>query len=196
MKVTTKEKIQNRSMEDNITIVKKLNKAINQYQSQYKMQREEIKSFFQLLLFSSHRCGELIKLTVDDVYIHKNMIVSPKEITKTKEDYQFPIPQECLEYIISIESGLLFPTLSYGSLYMIFQRIVKKAEIELYKNKKLSIHDTRSLMLNIMIRNGIDSMLADSCLEHKQRGIIKHYLDFTYEDKVNAYNKYWNLIRN
>ncbi|MEA2017761.1 MAG: hypothetical protein U9N59_04875, partial [Campylobacterota bacterium] len=37
--------------------------------------------------------------------------------------------------------------------------------------------------------------LADYCLDHKPQGTIKHYLEFTYEDKVKAYHKYWNFIR-
>jgi len=78
---------------------------------------------------------------------------------------------------------------------MIFQRIVKNANIQLLKEKKLTIHDTRSLMLNIMIENGIDSRLADSCLDHKQSGVIEHYLDYSYEEKVKAYKKYWKKVR-
>ena len=79
---------------------------------------------------------------------------------------------------------------------MIFQRIVQKSEINLFQNKKITIHDTRSLMLNLMIKNGIDSRLADNCLDHKQPSIIEHYLDFSYNEKVKAFEKYWNLIRN
>ncbi|MCK5111212.1 MAG: hypothetical protein KAQ94_06795 [Arcobacteraceae bacterium] len=41
----------------------------------------------------------------------------------------------------------------------------------------------------------IDSMLADYCLEHKQSGVIEHYLDFNYEDKKSAFDKYWELVR-
>ena len=70
------------------------------------------------------------------------------------------------------------------------------ADIELYKNKRISLHDTRRFMLTIMIRDlGIDSMLADTCLNHKQRGTVNHYLSFVYEDIEKAYNKYWELIR-
>jgi hypothetical protein len=47
-----------------------------------------------------------------------------------------------------------------------------------------------------MIKNcKIDSMLADYCLDHKQNGVIDHYLNFDYSSKVEAYNKYWTLIR-
>jgi len=194
-KVDKKQKISLRSMDDNLVIVKKLYKSIQEYQGQYKKQRVEIRIFFMLVLLTAHRYGELLKLRKEDVYIDKNLIVSQTDITKTKEDYHFPIPEECFEYIKNIESGLLFPNLTYGSLYMIFQRIVKKAEINLFNNKNITIHDTRTLMLNIMIRNGIDSRLADTCLDHKQPSIIEHYLDFSYNDKVKAFEKYWSLIR-
>jgi len=51
-------------------------------------------------------------------------------------------------------------------------------------------------MLTIMIRDcKIDSIFADSCLNHRQRGVINHYLTFGYDDIKDAYSKYWNLIR-
>ncbi len=63
-------------------------------------------------------------------------------------------------------------------------------------NKSLTIYDTRNLLLNIMIKKcGIDSLLADYCLEHSQKKVIDHYLDYTYKDKKKAYKKYWKLIR-
>ena len=58
------------------------------------------------------------------------------------------------------------------------------------------MHDTRKMMMSIMINDlGIDSRLADYCLDHKPQGTIKHYLEFTYEDKVKAYEKYWKYIK-
>lgn len=58
------------------------------------------------------------------------------------------------------------------------------------------MHDTRRLMTSIMVSKlNIDSRLADYCLEHKEQKTIKHYLEFTYEDKVRAYKKYWNYVR-
>jgi len=78
-----------------------------------------------------------------------------------------------------------------------FKKFVKQADIKFYKGKNISLHDTRRFLLTIMIRDcGIDSVLADTCLNHQQKGIIRHYLAFTYEDKKKAYNMYWDLIRN
>ena len=72
-----------------------------------------------------------------------------------------------------------------------------KGKIETIDNYSIPMHDTRKLMLSIMVSKlDIDSRLADYCLEHKQQGTIKHYLEFTYEDKVKAYNKYWDYVRN
>lgn len=194
-KVEKKEKIKFRSLDDNLTIVRKIYKTIPQYQAQYKNMREELQIFLYLILLTGHRYGELIQLTTDNVYLKHNKIISDSEITKTNEYYEFPIPKECYEYISSVKDGKLFPNLTYGSIYMIFQRLIKKSEIELIKGKKISVHDTRTLMLNIMIKNGIDSMLSDYCLDHKQSGVVEHYLDFDYEDKVRAYNVYWSVIR-
>lgn len=191
-----RESLEVRTDEKHLDIVKKLYNAIPKYNALQKTQQIEVRVFLYLTILTAHRFGELLKLTKEDCYTDKQMIISPKTITKTKEDYKFPIPQECLEYIENIESGLIFPTIKRGSIYAIFQRLVNLAGIELYNNKKISLHDTRRFMLTIMIRDcKIDSVLADTCLNHKQRGVINHYLSFVYEDVVNAYNQYWDKIK-
>lgn len=196
-KISKKQKITLRASDDNLTIAKKLYQAIGEYEPQYKKQRGELNIFLYLVLLSAHRYGELIQLTKEDVYLDKKMIISPEHITKTKEDYQFPIPSECINYIKSIKTGLLFPNLKYSAIYGVFQRLVQKANIGLYRGKKLTVHDVRALMLNCMIKEcNVDSRLADFCLDHKQTGVIEHYLDYEYEDKRKAYNKYWRKVRN
>ena len=191
-----KENLELRTDENHVDIVRKLYNAIPLYKTKSDKQLEEIHAFLYLTLLTAHRFGELLKLTKEDCYMDKEMIISPKTITKTKEDYKFPIPKECIDYINSIESGLIFPSVKRGSLYQIFQRVVVLSKIDIYKNKRISLHDTRRFLLTIMIRNlGIDSILADSCLNHKQRGVINHYLSFVYDDIKQAYSKYWDLIR-
>lgn len=192
-----RESLEVRTDEKHLDIVRKLYNTIPKYNALKKIQQVEIRIFLYLVLLSSHRFGELLKLKKEDCYIDKKLIISPKSITKTKEDYKFPIPPECLEYIENIESGLIFPTLKRGGIYAIFQRLVRLAEIDLYLNKKISLHDTRRFMLTIMIRDcKIDSVLADTCLNHKQRGVINHYLSFVYEDIESAYQQYWGIIKN
>ena len=67
--------------------------------------------------------------------------------------------------------------------------------IEFFNGKSLTPHDTRSLMLHVMMRDcKIDSRLADFSLEHYQGEIISHYLDFTYEDKKLAFFDYWKIV--
>lgn len=191
-----REHLELRTDEKNLDVMRKLYKAIPDYKVLSKQQDPEIKMFLYLTIMTAHRFGEIMKLRKEDCYIDKKMIISPKTITKTKEDYKFPIPDECIDYISSVDSGLIFPTIKRGSIYQIFQRLLKLADIEVYNNKKISLHDTRRLMLTIMIRDcKIDSVLADSCLNHKQRGVINHYLSFGYDDIREAYHQYWKIIR-
>lgn len=191
-----RESLEVRTADKHIDLVRKLYKAIPMYKTKSDKQTKEIHNFLFLTLLTAHRFGELMRLTKEDCYMNKKMIISPKTITKTREDYKFPIPEECLEYISSIESGLLFPSIKRGSIYEIFQRVIKSTDIEIYNNKRISLHDTRRFLLTIMIRDlGIDSILADSCLNHKQRGVINHYISFVYEDIEQAYHKYWNFVK-
>lgn len=192
------EQIKYRSSENNLLIVKKLIKASYEYKAQYIHLRKETNYFFIFLIFTSHRYGEILQLKKENLRMNENKVIAPLSITKTKE-YHYPFPIECKEYFESIENDtdLLFPNLTYECIYMMFQRLVRNAEIDLYLGKKLTAHDTRRLMLNIMISDlKIDALLADDCLEHAQTEVISHYLDFSYEDKEEAYFKYWELIRN
>lgn len=191
-----REPIDKRAFEDNIVIARKLYQAIYRYQALAYKQKEEIRNFLMLLLMTGHRHGELRQLRIEHCYLNKKLIIAPKTITKTKKDYHYPIPDECIEYLSNIKEGLIFPTLKRGSVDMIFQRLLKLAEIETITGKRLSPHDTRRLLLTIMIKDlNIQSVLADSCLSHIQDKTIKHYLSFTYNDIKDAYEKYWDHIR-
>lgn len=191
-----RESLETRIRDNHLHVVKKLYQTIPHYNTTKKSQKAEVKIFLYLTILTAHRYGEILQLKKEDCYMDKKMIMPPKEITKTKDDYRFPIPAECLEYINNIESGLLFPNMSRNGVYAMFKKFVKLADISLYNDKSISMHDTRRFMLTIMIRDcKIDSVLADTCLNHKQRGIIKHYLSFTYSDVENAYIQYWGKIR-
>ena len=195
-KMPVRERIELRSDEKNIDILRKLYKAIPNYEALAYNQKAEWKNFLMMVVMTAHRHGELRLLTIDDCYLDKRMIIAPNTITKTKETYRYPIPDEIIPYLKTIESGLIFPTIKKGSVYEVFQRLVKLADIEVFNNKRISPHDTRRLLLSVMIRDlKIDSVLADSCLSHKQRGTINHYLSFVYSDIEEAYHKYWNYIR-
>jgi len=191
-----REKLELRTDENNIDIVRKIYQAIPKYEALAYNQKEEWKNFLMMVVLTAHRHGELRELTIDDCYISKKMIIAPKSITKTKEDYRFPMPEEIIPYLKTIKSGLIFPTIKKGSVYSVFQRLLELAEIETFNGKRISPHDMRRLLLSIMIKDlKIDSVLADSCLNHKQKGVINHYLSFTYKDIAEAYDKYWEFIR-
>lgn len=192
-------KIKDRTASSQLTIARALYQAIPLYQVHCKDQDLEIKTYLYMVVLSAHRIGELLQLKKENVIFKEKKIISPPEITKTSEEYHFPIPNKCLTYIDNIDSGLLFPTLKRGSIYNIFQRLVKIAEkiakIEFYQGKTISPHDMRRIMLNIMVINcKTDSMLADSCLSHQQKGSTKNYVDFSDADTRGAYEKYWDII--
>jgi integrase len=192
-----REDLSKRTNHNYTNIVRDLYDAIPKYNQAKKYNIEQHQIFLYLLLMTGHRFGELNQLEKKHCNIEECKIVSPSSITKTQEDYHFPIPEECIDYIKNHQGGKLFNVPRGGTASRIFHRLLIKANIKTIDDHSISMHDTRKLMLSIMISKlGIDSRLADYCLDHKPQGTIKHYLEFTYEDKVNAYNKYWNYIRN
>ncbi len=106
-----------------IEIIREIYHAIDKYDYSKHKYLEMNKMYWKMCLLTSHRMGKVLQLEKKHCYIEENKIISPAEITKTKEDYHFPIPQECLNYIKSVESGRLFTMSSSGSLYYSFQRI-------------------------------------------------------------------------
>jgi integrase len=179
-----------------VEIARSLYNAIPLYDSSLKSNIEQHQMFLYMILLTAHRYGELNQLEKKHCDIKNKKIITPKEITKTREEYHFPIPDECLDFIKNAPDGKLFNIPRGGTAGRVFHRLLMKAGIETINNHSISMHDTRRLMLSIMIKNlDIDSRLADYCLEHKQQGTIKHYLNLDYEAKVKCYQKYWNFIR-
>lgn len=182
---------------DFVFLAREIYKSSMCYEERFKYRIKETQAYFTLAIMTSHRMGELIQLDRKDVDLEHMIIKAPAAITKTRVIYEFPLPIELVEYVKSVKEGLLFPNINYKSQYKVFKQIVKNSKIELEESGKLTIHDLRRLMLNIMIINlGIDSTIADECLEHKEQRVIAHYLDITYETKAEAFYKYWDLLRN
>lgn len=187
--------ISKRINEDEESIVKKLYSTLmNEPINWHRNQNEETRIFFLLLLLTAHRFGELMQLKKENIYGDK--IVSPTEITKTKKDYDFPMPLECKEYIENIENGKLFPNLTRGKVSVRFEKLVEHVNLTSINNSKLTPHDVRRLFMIVCIKNGMNESLTDYCLEHSQRGVKASYLHFNYQQKVEVFEKYWEIIKN
>ncbi|RXJ87476.1 tyrosine-type recombinase/integrase [Arcobacter sp. CECT 8985] len=198
VEVKEKEKLSKRVFDDRLTIARTLYKAFKEHKARYSIHKDEINVFFLMVLLTGHRYGEILQLKRENCYLEENLIISPEEITKTKKEYEFPLPKECREWIATkSKKELLFPNINYDSVYYQFQNILKTTNLKIRENKKFSPHDLRSIMLNVMRKDcKIDTLLADYCLEHKIPSTLKHYIDFDYDDKKKAFKKYWKKIRN
>lgn len=182
--------------DDILYISQELYKAIKKYPCKTKSQKPEYECYLYLILLCGRRIGETCKLERKHCFLKTQKIISPKEITKSKKQVEFPIPDECIDYISSIDDGKLFPNIKRESVYLMFQRLLKYTNIELLPDKILTVHNTRDLLLNNMIENGVDSRLADYCLDHKQQGTIQNYLKFSFTQQKEAFELYWGLVRN
>lgn len=179
-----------------IDVARKIYRTIPYYDGYKKNQKEEIRAYLMLIVLTAHRHGELRQLMINDCHIEDGYIISREHITKTKRDYKFPIPAELIPYIQSVESGKLFPTIKAGSVDDIFQRLLRLTDIKVREGNRITLHDFRRFQLMIMIRDlKIDSALADVCLNHKRKDVMAHYEDFTYDDIKEAYELYWDYLR-
>jgi len=194
-----KRQLRNISLDNPLDIVKKIYNTIPKYETQMKkFQTPEVRTSFYLLLMTAHRANEILSLNNSHVYLENKKFISTPDITKTKEYYHFPIPEEIIPFLKESlrKRKKLFPNMIRETLLKRWKELIDMSEIPLMDGKSLTIHDTRRLMLSVMINDcNIDSRLADACLEHKPTGIIQHYLGFTYKDIENAYQKFWKVIR-
>lgn len=187
-----KTKITEKTNIKHLEIAQTLYKTIDKYESQYSKQKIELKVFMYLFLMTAHRYGELLQLTKDNLILDEKKIKANSDITKTKIITYYPIPEECMEFFNSIENGKLFKNIKYGAIYGIFQRWKTKANLEF----EITAHEVRNLLLNSMISLGIDSTVANrACLDHKLNKVAEAYFDIHYEDKMKAYNTYWEALR-
>lgn len=189
-------------VDSELEIAKKLFKKIKNNEVKYISKNyhrkydtnEETNCLFMLMLMTAHRFGELLQLKKSDIY--ENKIVSPKEITKSNRAYEYPLPFEIKEYISSIEEDeLLFPNLNRGIVSVRFKKLIKSLNITVIRNQTITPHDLRRIFTSILVKEKVDVTLIDDSLEHKIRGVMSHYLNYTYEDKKEVFQKYWKLIR-
>ena len=186
-----KKELQERIEETPLVVMQKLYKAVEIYKPKKKLQNE-LNNYLYLLLLSGHRYGELLQLSKEDIDMSEQKIISPPSITKTKEIYNFPLPLEILEYLTSIDTGKIFKNLKYSSVADYFKKLVTLANIYTTDKKTITSHDIRAMMFQIMVQEcHIESRLAEECLDQKQ----DTKLHFSYDEKRDAFEKYWKVLR-
>ncbi|MAD42200.1 MAG: hypothetical protein CL623_07390 [Arcobacter sp.] len=193
----TKAEIKTRAEDKQADIIKSLYESIKYYDKELARPRnvESHKAYLYMVVMTAHRYGEILQLRKEHCNLEKMKIKAPKEITKT-EAYEYPLPREVFDYVKNHEGGLLFESPSGGSADRVFKRLVNLAEVKLVENHQISSHDCRRMLMSVMVEElGIDSTIADYCLEHKQNDIKAHYLQLEYETKEKSFNKYWDFLR-
>lgn len=193
-----KEVLHNRINTDYNEVLRRFYFAIKYYREPKPHNQERFQMYLYMLVLTAHRVGELSKLKKEHCDLENRKIIAPTSITKSNRDYHFPIPDEVYDYIKNHPGGLLFglPQTSRSSASRLFKLFTKFIGISVIEGHNFTSHDMRKLMATTMVTKlGIDSDLADYCLEHSQKGVKKHYFNFTYKDKENAYFTYWDYLR-
>ena len=118
VKTPIRERLELRTNTKELEIIKELYTNIKNYDFRTNVNIEEIKNFFYLTILTSHRWGEILQLKKSDCYLKHMKIISPSTITKTKIDYHFPLPLECVEYIKNCKKNIIlfisiYPNPSY-----------------------------------------------------------------------------------
>lgn len=183
-----------------LEISKLLYKYIPKYPTKYSL-KEQLPIFTLLNLMTGHRYGELAKLTTKNLDLENKRIKAFKKDTKTKIATYYPYPEECHEYFLKFkdfnDDRKLFPNIiptSYGRIFkVVLREALKENNIEYFN---IVAHDFRQLMINSMIKLGIDTALANKmCLDHSYNETLDAYLDIDFDLKCELYNNYWEALR-
>lgn len=147
-----------------------------------------------ICLMTARRRGEVTQLQRSDIKGDKVFV--PESVTKTGTTDEYPLPDEVIELISTLPKGHddIF-TIGDHRMTSTFNKVVKDAKIQLTKDSKLTLHDTRNLFSSIMIPETNNPPLVDRCLSHAQHSIMNIYLDFTYDKRKDVFEKYWKILR-
>lgn len=193
---TLKEDLEVRSLDDVGVIVKKFYNTIPYYVAHKIHQRTEMINFYMFILMTGKRTGEVLKLKRENCYLDEKVCISTKTITKTEKSFKFPLPDEVIPFIESVKSGLLFPTIGKTTVGKTWEVLLRIARIRLVADKRITPHDTRRFILNIMIDElNVKESVADACIDHAQIGVIRHYRSIKYKEIEEAFFKYWEFLR-
>ncbi len=196
VEIPQKAPVSDRTHYEDIEIIRRIYNAIPDYNQARVHNIEMHQNFLYMLILSCHRVGELTKLEKKHCNLEHRIIVAPKTITKSKRDYHYPIPEECISYIENHKGGVLFPIARGGTLSRIFQRILFQAGIDTIEGHTLSNHSVRAMMMSIMINDlDIKESIAHNCLEHKPQDMKKHYHNIPYSVKAKTFKQYWDYIK-
>ena len=187
-KAKGKRELSYRLVDDFKTVVQKLYKEIN------KIEHIEDRCSLLICLMMARRRGEVIQLQHSDIKSDKVFV--PEHITKTGTTDEFPLPDEVIELINSLQKDqdTIF-TIGDHRMTLRFNKVVKEANIQLTTGSKLTLHDTRNLFQSIMIPEINNPPLVDRCLSHAQHTMVNIYLSLTYEKRREVFMKYWEIIR-
>jgi len=198
LRYATKLEIETRAKTNQVDIIKGLYESIKYYDKEQARSKnvESHKAYLYLVVMTAHRYGEILQLKKEHCNLDEMKIHAPESITKTEGGYQYPLPIEIYDYIKNHRGGLLFPSPRGGSADRVFKRLVDLAEIKLAENHQISSHDTRRLLMSVLVEElSIDSNIADYCLEHKKGNVMSFYLHLSYKTKEKTFKKYWDFLR-
>lgn len=202
-KLKNKEKyrtIEHLTSDTPLEVVQKIYKAISKFQPRMKIwEIKEIQASMYMILMTAHRGSEILSLRAEHILLEQNEIIAPPEITKTNEFYHYPIPPEAKPYIEKAveRGGKIFPNMLREPLRKRWKDMIRDlTDIKYLSNKTLTLHDSRRLLFAVMREDcEIDTLITDSCLNHKQQGSLKNYHNDSYKVIEEAFQKYWSAIR-
>lgn len=195
LEITPKrKKISKKTKLSHLEIARKLYNAIPNYISQYKNQREEWQQLMYLQLLTGRRYGELFNFTEKNIDYENKRLISFEEDNKSDEESTFPIPEECQDFILNIKKGKIFKEITYGSYYMVFQRLKENALTKEIKDKYPKINFTKIKTIEKEIIKDIDEKKYKGSKKEvekqKELDVEKKLKDSISTEEFEAYEEY------
>jgi len=161
----------------------------------------EIQTMLLFSLMCARRRSEILEIRYED--ITNDFIIKPKiHTTKTNIEDEYPIPNEIIKFLNfkkdNHKKGLILPNMSLYSYNKYMKKIINDTNISLHNDNKITGHDSRNFFLTIMSNELNNPFIVDSCISHSNTKykMISTYYTPLINERINVFEKYWNILRN
>ncbi len=145
-----------------------------------------VKLALKLLLLTGQRRGEIAKARKSDIDLQKRLWTIPADNAKNETPHVVPLNDVAFEIVknlmaLSDQSPWLVPSPRMGThIEGPTMTNLLKRHFDFKDMEAFTPHDLRRTAATMMTREGVDARWVDKVLNHKEKGVIKHYDRYDY----------------
>lgn len=163
------------------------------YNGILKIERDDIRNYILFTLMTARRRAEVFRTTHKHINLNIKKIKATKDITKTKIEDEYPIPEEIIDYLKNSDKE--YPLkVDEKSYYKAWKKLLLDEDIKVHQVFRL--YDTRHLFTSTMQEIHPEKWkVIDECLSHIPKTIDNTYHSRRFEKRKEIFEEYWEILR-